>query len=53
MIWPIPKLHAIVIFFARNAEERDRSKLEHQKLIAKCPGVQITFFVGSGRCTTI
>lgn len=36
-----PKLHAIVIFFARNAEERERSKLEHQKLIAKCPGVQV------------
>jgi hypothetical protein len=29
-----PKLHAIVIFFARNVEERDRSKLEHQNLVA-------------------
>ncbi len=36
-----PNLHAIVIFFARSTAERDRAKLEHQKFIAQCQGVEI------------
>lgn len=36
-----PGLHAIVILFARNAQERERCVLEHQKLIAQCNGVEI------------
>jgi len=36
-----PNLHAIVIFFARNSSERDLAKLEHQKLIDQCQGVEI------------
>jgi Dyp-type peroxidase family len=36
-----PNLHAIVIFFARNASERDLAKAEHQKLVAQCQGVEI------------
>ncbi len=36
-----PNLHGIVIFFARDAGERDRAKLEHQKLVAQCKGVEI------------
>jgi Dyp-type peroxidase family len=36
-----PNLHAIVIFFARNTTERDLAKLEHQKFLEQCPGVEI------------
>lgn len=36
-----PNLHAIVIYFARDTAERDRAKMEHQKLIARCPGVKM------------
>jgi Dyp-type peroxidase family len=36
-----PDLHAIVILFARNVEERRRSLSEHQKLLAQCEGVEV------------
>ena len=35
-----PDLHAIVILFARDAAERERSVAEHEKLLAKCEGVE-------------
>src|SRR4051794_38687075 len=35
-----PDLHAIVILFARNAAEHTRCVGEHEKLLAKCPGVE-------------
>jgi Dyp-type peroxidase family len=31
-----PDLHAIVILFARDAAERERCRIEHNKLIARC-----------------
>jgi deferrochelatase/peroxidase EfeB len=34
-------LHAIVVLFARNVEERERCKIEHQQYLCKCPGVEI------------
>src|SRR3981081_3186331 len=36
-----PDLHAIIILFARNGAERERCKMEHQKLLARCPGVEV------------
>ncbi len=36
-----PDLHAIVILFARDDAEHDRCVLEHEKLIANCPGVEV------------
>jgi deferrochelatase/peroxidase EfeB len=36
-----PDLHAIVILFARNEAERDQCVSEHEKLIARCPGVEV------------
>ena len=36
-----PELHAVAILFARNAAERARSILEHEKLLAACPGVVV------------
>src|SRR5213080_2357482 len=36
-----PELHAIVILFARDAVERERSRSEHQKLIAQLNGVTV------------
>lgn len=36
-----PNLHAIVIYFARDISERDRAKVEHQKLIDQCQGVEM------------
>ena len=36
-----PELHAIVILFARDAEQRRRSQGEHQKLIAQLDGVAV------------
>src|SRR5437667_2002032 len=35
-----PHLHAIVILFACDAAERQRCQLEHQKLVARCSGVE-------------
>jgi len=35
-----PDLHAIVILFARNEEERERCQAEHDKLLARCEGVE-------------
>lgn len=35
------KLHAIVILFARNNAERDRCLAEHEKLVARCNGVEV------------
>jgi len=34
-------LHAIVILFARDAAERARSQAEHEKLVARCEGVEV------------
>jgi Dyp-type peroxidase family len=34
-----PDLHAIVILFARDAAERGRCQTEHDKLLARCQGV--------------
>ena len=36
-----PDLHAIVILFARDEVERGRCQAEHQKLIARCEGVEV------------
>ena len=36
-----PDLHAIAILFARDAAERERCLSEHQKLLARCPGVEL------------
>jgi Dyp-type peroxidase family len=36
-----PELHALVILFARDAAERQRCQLEHQKLVARCAGVEV------------
>ena len=36
-----PNLHAIVILFARNAEEHERCMSAHQKLLAQCEGVEV------------
>jgi Dyp-type peroxidase family len=36
-----PDLHAIVILFARNEEERGRCQAEHAKLIERCEGVEV------------
>jgi Dyp-type peroxidase family len=36
-----PDLHAIVILFARNAAEHTRCVGEHEKLLARCPGVEV------------
>lgn len=35
-----PDLHAIVILFARDSTERGRCQAEHDKLIARCEGVE-------------
>ncbi len=34
-------LHALVILFARDAAERQRCEVEHQKLVAQCEGVEV------------
>ena len=36
-----PDLHAIAILFARDAAERERCLSEHQKLLARFPGVEL------------
>ena len=36
-----PDLHAIAILFARDAAQRQRSQLEHAKLVAQCEGVEV------------
>jgi Dyp-type peroxidase family len=36
-----PSLHAIVILFARDAAERGRCVIEHDKLVAECQGVEV------------
>ncbi len=36
-----PDLHAIVILFARDDEERVRCQAEHQRLVAQCDGVEV------------
>src|SRR5215510_10779302 len=36
-----PELHALVILFARDAAERQRCQMEHQKLVAQCEGVEV------------
>lgn len=36
-----PDLHAIAILFARDNPERVRCLSEHQKLLARCPGVEL------------
>ena len=36
-----PDLHAIAILFARDGAERERSTAEHEKLVARCEGVEV------------
>ena len=36
-----PDLHAIAILFARDAAERERCQVEHDKLVAQCEGVEV------------
>src|SRR4051812_36306023 len=36
-----PDLHAIAILFARDADERGRCEGEHDKLLGRCPGVEL------------
>ena len=40
-----PDLHAIVILFARDAAERERCRVEHETLVAKCEGVERLSFL--------
>jgi len=40
-----PDLHAIVILFARDTTEQSRCKLEHEKLLANCEGVEVLSFL--------
>ncbi len=35
-----PSLHAIVVLFARNVEERERCTREHQEYLSRCTGVE-------------
>jgi Dyp-type peroxidase family len=34
-------LHAIVILFARDVPERERCRVEHEKFLSQCPGVEV------------
>lgn len=34
-------LHAIVILFARDVPERERCRVEHEKFLSQCPGVNV------------
>src|SRR5436190_10263941 len=36
-----PDLHGIVILFARDEDARERSRAEHEKLVARCKGVEV------------
>jgi deferrochelatase/peroxidase EfeB len=36
-----PDVHAIAILFARDAAERDRCVIEHDKLVKQCKGVEV------------
>ena len=36
-----PDLHAVAILFARDAAEREHSRAEHDKLVARCEGVEV------------
>jgi len=36
-----PELHAIVVLFARNVEERERCKIEREQYLSGCPGVEV------------
>ena len=36
-----PDLHAIAILFARDDAERERCQAEHDKLVARCEGVEV------------
>src|SRR6478672_10054326 len=36
-----PDLHAIVILFARDAAAKARAQSEHEKLVARCEGVEV------------
>lgn len=36
-----PDLHAIAILFARDAAERQRCQIEHQKFVAQCKGLEV------------
>jgi deferrochelatase/peroxidase EfeB len=36
-----PKLHAIAILFARDIEERERCRLEHERHVKQCDGVEL------------
>jgi deferrochelatase/peroxidase EfeB len=38
-------LHAIAILFARNEEEHRRCTNEHEKLVARCPGVRVLSYL--------
>jgi deferrochelatase/peroxidase EfeB len=40
-----PELHAVVILFARDVAERERSVREHQRYAAQFPGVQMLSFL--------
>ncbi len=40
-----PKIHAIVIFFARSHWNATCAKLEHQKFVAQCQGVEILSYL--------
>jgi deferrochelatase/peroxidase EfeB len=36
-----PDLHAIVILFARDVPERERCRIEHEKFLSQCEGVEV------------
>jgi len=36
-----PNLHAIVVLFARNVAERERCRVEHEKYLSECAGVEV------------
>src|SRR3954463_7692500 len=35
------ELHAIVVLFARDVAERERCRLEHERYVAQCEGVEV------------
>ena len=40
-----PKLHALVILFARDVAERERCRQEHEALVARCEGAEVLSFL--------
>ena len=46
-------LHAIAILFSRTEDQNLRSTSEHDKLVARCPGVRVSVVFGFERHTAV